>query len=342
MERGAVPLVDAQTTKANRRESRYWCWTVNNPVCLFAEGWQREEDVSDFEWEEEMYIEKRWMPPVTYVAYQLERGAEGTYHLQGYLECRNRVRMSQLKKLRGLGGAHFEFRRGTQEEANQYALKTDDPTYRAGPWVHGKLAEQKQGKAKTTASATLVKRVREGASDLQLWDEFPGLMLIHHRGASVARSVFRKPDRDMMPSVFVFCGTPGTGKSRTAHQIANYLGSVFRVPTAKSSGLYWDGYEQQDVIILDDFNGNRCKPDFFKQLCDRYPFSVPVHQRGNVNFNSRYIFITSNYAPRFWWSKMTPADIGAMHRRFSCLRFFGYIKPKKNPLGFSEQLILGY
>lgn len=94
--------------------SRAWCFTINNPT--------PEDDPADWE--------------VKYVAWQLEKGEEGTPHYQGYVELDKVARLSKLKKLNGK--AHWEIRMGTQEQAIAYTKKED--TRLEGPWEHGEKA----------------------------------------------------------------------------------------------------------------------------------------------------------------------------------------------------------
>lgn len=89
--------------------SRYWCFTEHTypqalaPI-LFLEG----------------------LPPgITYLCGQLERGEQhDKTHFQGYVELEAHQRVTWLK--RNLSHtAHFEVRRGTQEEAIGYTQKED-------------------------------------------------------------------------------------------------------------------------------------------------------------------------------------------------------------------------
>jgi len=307
-----------------RGQTKYYCWTLANPGSLCEEY----GNPGEWEWE---HSPATWSD-VAYVVYQLERCPKtGTLHLQGYLELKNRARfLSVKKKVPALAEAHFEARKGNADEARDYCMKLD--TRVAGPWEHGLWTPEQQRKdQKTKATELLVKRVREGASDSQLWEEFPGLMLIYNGSVKKARIAFGPAaQRSQMPNVFLFVGVAGTGKSRTAQIIARNLGTVYTVPTAKSSGLYFDNYCCQTSIIIDDFDGARCTPAFFKQLCDRYAFSVPVHGTGNVNFNSPNIFITTNRIPKQWWKNQTQTEVKAIMRRFCCIIFFGRreAKPK--------------
>lgn len=78
-----------------------WCFTINNPK---AKHW-----------------DKLWALDYQYLVFQVEVGAEGTPHIQGFVQLRDKVRLTGLKKL--LPKAHLEKRKGTPEEAAHYCKK---------------------------------------------------------------------------------------------------------------------------------------------------------------------------------------------------------------------------
>lgn len=123
--------------KQTNKHSGY-VWTLNNP-----EG--RGRDFGEWTWK----VNAGAWPDVAYCVYQLERGENGTLHLQGYLELKNRKRFTELKKFHGLFGAHFEPRKGSPSEARDYCMKTD--TRVAGPWEHGVFDPEKGSKKNKTA-----------------------------------------------------------------------------------------------------------------------------------------------------------------------------------------------
>jgi len=97
-----------------------WCFTVNNPFITlpFAALHDR----------------------VNYIVYQLETGASGTSHIQGYLEVSgSRVRRTWLvANLTFLIGAFVEPAKGTAAENKVYCTK--EPR-EAGPWETGTAVE---------------------------------------------------------------------------------------------------------------------------------------------------------------------------------------------------------
>lgn len=87
--------------------AKRWCFTVNNPTFDLPVN----------------AIHAR----ISYLVYQLEMGANGTPHLQGYLEVSgNRTRRSFLVgAIPWLAGAHVEVARGTPQQNYEYCTKNE-------------------------------------------------------------------------------------------------------------------------------------------------------------------------------------------------------------------------
>lgn len=87
-----------------RSAHRHWCFTYNNPTHVPTPD----------EW-----------PDCHYAIYQLEMGASGTVHYQGYAEFSKSKRLSWLRNHTNMPGAHWAVRRGTREEARNYCMKPE-------------------------------------------------------------------------------------------------------------------------------------------------------------------------------------------------------------------------
>jgi len=62
------------------------------------------------------------------------------------------------------------------------------------------------------------------------------------------------------------------------------------------SGMWFDGYDQHEVMMLDEFRGNHVDFSEFLRVLDRLPNSLPV--KGGFRQNlARVIFITSIKSP---------------------------------------------
>lgn len=129
----------------------------------------------------------------------------------------------------------------------------------------------------------------------------------------------RKAPRNSKTVTICFYGPSGVGKSRFATEFARCLGPVYKVPQPKGSGLYWDDYDSQPVVFIDEMDGNYMTPTFFNTLCDRYECVVPVHGGAGHQMVASYIIICSNYHPKNWWKRRTPAQLQQTLRRIEVL-----------------------
>ena len=62
----------------------------------------------------------------TYLVFGREVGDNGTPHLQGYCRLASKLRLHQIRSIRGFERAHFEVSRGTPKQASDYCKKDGD------------------------------------------------------------------------------------------------------------------------------------------------------------------------------------------------------------------------
>jgi hypothetical protein len=76
---------------------------------------------------------------------------------------------------------------------------------------------------------------------------------------------------------------------------------------------WFDGYEGQRIVIIDDFRGEYPLP-LLLQLLDRYPMQVPV-KGGFSQWCPRKVYITSNIRPWLWYTDSPTESRDALMRR---------------------------
>lgn len=115
----------------------------------------------------------------------------------------------------------------------------------------------------------------------------------------------------------MFYGASGTGKSRRAAELCGSESTYY-----KPRGKWWDGYANQDNVIIDDFYG-WLSFDEFLRIADRYPCRVEV-KGGFAEFTSKRIVITSNQAPSQWWRGdwFKGEQLKALTRRLDVVCFY--------------------
>lgn len=154
-----------------------------------------------------------------------------------------------------------------------------------------------------------VKRlVEQGVPELDIWrdDDNFSTMLRFHKGIDRYRNLLSSANAVLEPrNVFCYWGPTHTGKSYRAMTLH---GSFFIVPHPKGSGIYFDGYNGQESIIFDEFNGSRLDHSFYLEICGNAPVSLPVH--GGfipLSVHTRNIIFCSGEHPYYWYKKLYEA-----------------------------------
>jgi len=268
----------------------------------------------------------------SYCIYQLELGNKTSrLHYQGYLECVGQKTWSFMhENWEGLETAHFEVRKGTQMEAINYCKKGD--TALDGPWEYGEAKEQ--GKRSDLLD---IKRKIDEMQPIRTIQEDHFASFVRHSKFFKEYKRQKTPARNFKTKTFLFVGLPGHGKSTMMKILARYIGSYYKATNKKGSGQYWDDYDGEDVIILDEFDGSRMTPTDFNDLADEHECVLPVHGGAGHQMVSKYLFIGSNYCPSQWWRKRSKAQLRQTTRRIDVVFKFGFT-PNPNPPGFSRQL----
>ena len=113
--------------------------------------------------------------------------------------------------------------------------------------------------------------VAAGSSEREIADALFGTWLRYYRGIERYRRLCAKP-RDFQREVLVYWGPSSTGKSRHALELAPDAFWVAR-PHATGGAVWWDGYEGQENVVIDEFYGWISR-DSMQRAIDRYPLQV--------------------------------------------------------------------
>lgn len=233
-----------------------------------------------------------------YIIYGKEVGESGTPHLQGYVKFNSNKSVKVVRKL--LPGCHIEIAK-TMDEAIEYCKKEGDFTERGK-----RPLNQKQ---KGECNIERYKRAKTAAQEGRLDDIDPDIYIRHYSTLKKISSERQAPPAQLnaLNNEWLY-GPPGSGKSSKA---------LKENPNAYLKGLHkwWDGYNGQDVVIVDDLDQyHRSLTPDIKQWAHHHPF--PVEKKGGVDcIRPKKIIITSNFSIDEIWEDSITRE--AMHRRFT-------------------------
>jgi len=214
-----------------------------------------------------------------------EVGASGTPHIQGYFEFKSTKELSVLKCAFPKG--HWEIRKGTGDQASEYCKKDNKFV------EHG--TKKKQGK-RTDLIAVANSVVNKTFTP----EDYPEEYIKYSKGIGAFSASLQK-HRTAKPNVIWRWGLSGTGKTHVPY--TQHINSVY----IKDGTQWWDGYDQQEAIIIDDFDGKWPFRDLLR-LLDCYPYQGQF-KGGYHKINSPYIYITCEFPPSKYWKDNTLKQI---------------------------------
>lgn len=238
----------------------------------------------------------------------------GKHHYQGYMEYDTPVSMKAVKALFGVD-MHLETRKGSQAQAIAYCSKEESRI--DGPFEWG----EKKNQGTRTDLRNIFDMVKAGKTDLEIAEEDPSGFIRYHRGIGNARFAVRKATCKDQRNVEVelHWGDPGTGK--TLHAYDKYP-DLYCLSGSGNSSLWFDGYDGEDTLLIDDFYG-WIKWGQLLKLLDRYPLRLEV-KGGHTWANWTRVLITSNKHYNDWYANADDRkDIRALERRIH--RVFTYV-----------------
>lgn len=251
----------------------------------------------------------------SFLVYGKEIGKQGTPHLQIYMEFQNTKSMSVINKK--LFPLWLGFRRGTPLQAAGYCRKgestdtnyaqfADNPHETWDGEMFGILSHQ----GKRTDLDDPVEMIVEDKRPMrEVARTYPREFVKYHKGFTALRSHLLEP-RSLKgpPEVIWLWGGTGLGKTRDAY--IKYFPDEPHYVWKPSNGNWWDGYDGEMKIILDEFRGTMPWADILG-LLDRNEYRAPI-KGGFVQIQADKFIITSPFQPCMCYRDK---DDGADHFR---------------------------
>lgn len=242
---------------------------------------------------------------VRYIQFGEEISSTGTPHLQGFLCYKNpkplKTTISWFKRLLKHPRTHIETMMGTIEQNEKYTSKEGN--------IH-KYGDPPLGtnRGKRTDLVEMRDKLEKGEKMIDIIKQSKNLNFQQLRGLQILAPFYQKK-RTEQPLIFWLYGSTGIGKSYKVYNTHN-IDQIY----TKDDTPWWEGYNQEKVLLIDDFRGN-IKYNVLLKILDRYPYRVNI-KGSSGQLNSPIIYITSSLTPEQVYHNIHRNDkIDQLYRR---------------------------
>ena len=248
-------------------------------------------------WDEDRDAEENNERPFTFMGFQSERGEEeGNLHWQGFVIFPVRMSAVQVRRILGLKNCYLRPMRGSPAQCIAYCSKSktkdntpermgkDGQSYREfGARPRGTIVEQYEN---------IETAVQAGASFVEIAQQFPSSAMRYAGGISKLIQTLTKPKHYRHIDVRYLWGPTRSGKSWAFSELfPDGYKKVQDVGRQDQVG-FWEGYESQLEILLDDFRFDWPLRQLL-EILDGQKMSYRVLY-GARHANNIVFFITSN------------------------------------------------
>nr|QKN88898.1 MAG: replication-associated protein [Cressdnaviricota sp.] len=282
----AAPKIQVDVLK-QRKE---FAWTGNGPVEKLEELTKK--------------LEFERPKNVSFVCWGWEKcPTTDRVHLQGYAEIEKRQTSGSIQREWGLGIAIFPSK-GTADENRIYCSKDKEYKEFGEP-----RPDKKQGDRKDLVDVRKIVSGGGGICALFMLEKCPNMQQIR-----VAESYLKYMDskRDWEMKVINYWGESGTGKSRKARE--EFKDKKYYCKNTMDK--WFDGYDGEEWMILDDFRDSWMSLTDFLSLTDRYERLLEC-KNGNRQIKAKIIIVTSIKPVSEWYAHATGEPKKQLLRRFT-------------------------
>lgn len=236
-------------------------------------------------------------------------------HYQGFIRFKNAKTRQQCIDLftayTGHTRTHFD-KSDYPVEAIEYCRKGETRLSADGMWEFGDL-EYPQGKRSDLLECKEIIS-KAGWRHAELYESHFSTSVRYMQGlekASFYMSKAKQVERDV--EVHWLWGKAGTGKSRDA-RAGLTINDYFRLPTPQGGRVWFDGYEGEEILIIEEFNTHTMTIENFLELCDRYPLQQQV-KGAFIWANWKKVVITSQFHFSSIYPFASEEQLAALRRR---------------------------
>jgi hypothetical protein len=257
---------------------------------------------------------------VTHYLISKERGSiNNTLHYHLYIEFKNGIRNTTIKKIMKDLKPDIEQPRGTYNEIKEY-IRCEGAHEDKKPLLEDFIESgepNKNNQGKRTDIDDVITMIQEGANLDEIMFEYPKTYLKYQNKIDTfwlkwKERKYKTIKRDI--EVYYVYGASGTGKTSGIYKKHGYE-DVYRVSNYNNP---FDTYQAQDVMVLDEFHGQMQFADLLK-ITEGYPYKLQARYQDRVAcFTKLYIVSNMNWADQYANLQIEKSQVyEAMYRRIS-------------------------
>jgi len=224
---------------------------------------------------------------IKYFICQLEKCPKtNKLHWQGYIELKNRKGLKGFKDILTDNTAHIEKAQASAEDNINYCSKSDSKI--EGPFSWGN--PKKTGQGARSDLSDLKQSLDNNLKISEIANKHFNEFILYHKGIE-KYLLLKRPKRNWDMDVIIILGPSGCGKSSYVYKTYD-MNDIYELREPNNGSLWWDGYDGQETVLIDEFYG-WINYSFMLKLLDRYPLMIDT-KGGAVQFTSKRIIIISN------------------------------------------------
>lgn len=261
-----------------------------------------------------------------YILYGFENcPTTGRFHHQGFFWLKNAFKKTETGARKLMPGVHMGPCRGSPTANEVYCRKLNSTNPNEKWYEYGKMPED--GVHDKTRLDNVLEIART-QGEMAAASSDPGTWARNHN-AVTRWSRMHQPKRNFKTTCIYIWGIAGCGKTQ-------YAISKGASPLQIKSGFF-RGYNNQTVVVIDDIDQHMgLTRTEWLTLFDRYPLTLNV-KGGEAEFNSKLIFVTSNFPPSVTFGTMWDE---AMQRRFE--KIYKFPEEKDEAQVYVTQVLEGF
>lgn len=199
------------------------------------------------------------------------------------------------------------------EEGNEYFVEEEKRAPDGEVYIQGDLAFVQGKRTDISEFKTAIETTLKGTRRY-LWKNHFEEMLKYRTAAAEAQFYLHYDEgmKEREREVYWLWGRTGLGKSRFAREIG--AGDHYKLAIPTGNSCWFDGYDGQDTLIIEELNPLKIDIDKLKELTDRYELILPIKNAHTWGLYTKVV-ITSQRKLEDCYPFAHADDIEAMRRR---------------------------